>query len=251
MWEQYTVNVSVCALRTFATWLHDQGHLSHNPAARLKTVAKQDPPAPSALAPRAVDALLREVERTGSAARNLALVQVLLQTGMRIGECAALTWPDLTIGERSGGVTIRAGKGNKARWVPLNRSVRQALADYAAPLLAVEPTLKVVAAAWPRTGIAPLWRSRTGGPLGASAIRQMLDGVVQVCAARGSVPPTTSAHTLRHTFAKMYLHDHPGDLVGLAMLLGHSSVETTRIYGPLEAEELAERVERVRLNAYG
>ncbi len=48
-----------------------------------------------------------------------------------------------------------------------------------------------------------------------------------------------------------YLKDDPGDLVGLATLLGHSSLDTTRIYGQHSAEYLASRVDRLALNAYG
>ncbi len=59
-----------------------------------------------------------------------------------------------------------------------------------------------------------------------------------------------SAHTPRHTVAMFYLKDNPGDLVGLAMLLSHSSLDTTRIYGQHSAECLASRVDRVALNAY-
>ena len=69
--------------------------------------------------------------------------------------------------------------------------------------------------------------------------------------ARGLVPTATSAHTLRHTFARNYLAEHPGDLVGLAALLGHTSLETTRIYSQPTIEQLATRVEQLRQNAYG
>src|SRR5712692_10418768 len=45
---------------------------------------------------------------------------------------------DITIGERSGLLRVRAGKGNKARSVPLNSSAREAIATYAAPRLGME-----------------------------------------------------------------------------------------------------------------
>ncbi len=48
-----------------------------------------------------------------------------------------------------------------------------------------------------------------------------------------------------------YLKDNPGDLVGLATLLGHSSLDTTRLYAQHSAEHLASRVDRLALNAYG
>ncbi len=147
---------------------------------------------------------------------------------------------------------IHGGKGNKARTVPLNGSARQALAEYVAALLGVESMLKAVALAWPRrSGVStPLWRSQKGGRLSVPAVQRMIDHLVWDCAQRKLVPVITSAHTLRRTFAMTYLKDNPGDLFGLATLLGHGSLDTTRIYGQPTAEQLAARVDRLGLNAY-
>ena len=249
-----TVNTHVCALRSFATWLTATGHLATNPAVRFKLVGRQDPPAPQALRDTQVHALLRAAGRSRHPARDTAIIQMLLQTGMRIGECAALMWEDVRFSEKRGAVTIRAGKGNKARSVPLNGSVRQALAEYAAPILDVPLTMNAVAGKWPRPRPdvlpSPLWRSQKGGRLSVSAMGRMIDGLVRDCATRGLVPATMGAHTLRHTFATRYLATHPGDLVGVAALLGHSSLNTTRIYVQPTAEQLAERLEGLDLNAY-
>src|SRR5260370_33286329 len=83
------------------------------------------------------------------ALRNYAIVQMLLQTGIRLDECSRLTLEDIEFGERSGRVTIRQGKGNKARTVPLNASARQALAEYMATRFKCDPPVKAVALAWP------------------------------------------------------------------------------------------------------
>jgi site-specific recombinase XerD len=56
---------------------------------------------------------------------------------------------------------------------------------------------------------------------------------------------------LRHTFGLNYLHQNPGKLVQLANLLGHESLDTTAIYTQPSGEELAEDLERSRLNVYG
>ena len=249
-----TVNTHVCALRAFVSWLTTTGYLAVNPALRLKLIGRQGSPAPQALTDTQVNALLRAAARSRHAPRDVAILQVLLQTGMRIGECAALMWEDISFGEKRGTVMIRAGKGNKARCVPLNASARQALAEYAAPVVAVPPTLKAVATVWPVPHAgnipSPLWRSQKSGRLSVSAMGRMIDGLVRSCASRGLVPATAGAHTLRHTFATRYLATHPGDLVSIAALLGHSSLNTTRIYVQLTAEQLAERVESLDLNAY-
>ena len=94
-----------------------------------------------------INALLRQAQVSRDKERNYAIVQILLQTGIRLSECAALTFEDLTFGERSGLLLVRAGKGNKTRSVPLNASAREALAIYVAPRLGIEKSsLKAVAA---------------------------------------------------------------------------------------------------------
>ena len=97
----------------------------------------------------------------------------------------------------------------------------------------------------------PLWQSQKKGVLTTSAMRQMIDVLVRDASARGLVSAHTSAHTLRHTFARNYLAQYPGDVVGLATLLGHTSLDTTRIYSQPAIEQLSTRVEQLRQNAYG
>ncbi|HEY6410944.1 MAG TPA: tyrosine-type recombinase/integrase [Ktedonobacteraceae bacterium] len=63
-------------------------------------------------------------------------------------------------------------------------------------------------------------------------------------------PQTASAHTLRHTFAQNYLAQYPGDIIGLATLLGHSSLDTTRLYSQPTVSQLSTRVEQLKINAY-
>ncbi len=226
-------------------------HLAINPAARLKFLKQQAKPAPAALQPKEVNALLRAVQQTRYPARNTAICQMLIQTGLRIGECAALRWGDLAVGERNGTVLIRVGKGNQTRRVPLNLSIRQALANYVAPILQVESVLNAVAGGWAsQPPTQPLWQSERGSQLSVREISRMIQQVVQTCAARHTVPATTTPHSFRHTFATRYLIRHPGDLVGLAWLLGHSSIRTTQIYVQPTEEEMAERVSQIDLNTY-
>lgn len=59
-----------------------------------------------------------------------------------------------------------------------------------------------------------------------------------------------SPHSMRHTFATQYLDKHPGDLVGLASLLGHDSISTTAVYTKPTVESLAEKVEAIPINAF-
>jgi site-specific recombinase XerD len=250
-----TVNGHLSALRAWCAWLTEEHYLEVNPARRIKLVGRQGASKREGLSDTQANALLRQAQVSRDALRNYAIVQMLLQTGIRLDECSQLTLDDIEFGERSGRVTVRQGKGNKARTVPLNASARQALAEYLAPRLNCDPTVKAVAFAWPRrtsgSAAMPLWQSQKKGVLTTSAMRQMIGVLVRDASARGLVPTQTSAHTLRHTFARNYLAQYPGDVVGLATLLGHTSLDTTRIYSQPTFEQLSRRVEQLQQNAYG
>lgn len=197
-----TINLRVSALRAWCAWLMDQGYLPLDPAARVKLVSGAVGSKRDGLSSSQVNALLRQAQASRAPARNYAIVQVLVQTGIRLSECSGLTFGDITFGERSGLLLIRAGKGNKVRSVPLTTSAM------------------------------------------GQVIAELVEAVGEL------VPEETSAHHLRHTFACSYLAQYPGDLVGLATLLGHLSFDTTRLYSEPSVSQLASRVERLALNAY-
>jgi len=248
-----TINLRLSALRAWCAWLVDQGYLSLDPASRVKLIGGEVASKREGLESSQINALLRQAQNSRDSARNYAIVQVLLQTGIRLSECSGLTFSDITFGERRGLLLVRAGKGNKVRSVPLNASAREALATYVAPRLGIKkPSIKTVAAEWPKPGTSPafdpLFQSQKGGALTTSAMGQMIDDLVK--AAGELVPAAASAHTLRHTFARSYLVQYPGDVVGLATLLGHSSLDTTRLYSEPSVDQLATRVEQLNLNAY-
>jgi site-specific recombinase XerD len=126
-----TVNGHVSALRAWCAWLTEQRYLEVNPAKRIKLVGRQEASSREGLSDNQVNALLRQVQSSSrDTVRNYSVIQLLLQTGMRLDECSHLNLEDIEFGERSGRVTIRHGKGNKARTVPLNASARQALTEY-------------------------------------------------------------------------------------------------------------------------
>jgi integrase/recombinase XerD len=67
--------------------------------------------------------------------RNVAILALMAKAGLRVGEVVALELADIELNARSGWATVRMGKGNKTRRVPLNSDTRQALQAY----LAVRP----------------------------------------------------------------------------------------------------------------
>jgi site-specific recombinase XerC len=113
-----TVNLALAA----ATSLLDSRAL---PAPRVPRV-EIDPAPPRALSPEQLRAVERETDRLRSS-RDRAITELLLRTGLRIGELADLDAGDVRLTQRTGELVIRHGKGDRRRVVPLNRSARAAL----------------------------------------------------------------------------------------------------------------------------
>jgi site-specific recombinase XerD len=162
----------------------------------------------------------------------VALVQLMLQAGLRVGEVTALTHRDVQLHTRSGTVYVRDGKGRQARDIPLNATVRRAIRAYL-------DTLSDVSAH------TPVFLSKRGTSL---AVRSAQAIVAQLARHAGIQRIPVSAHTLRHTFAVHYLQRHPGKLRDLADLLGHASLDTTALYTRPSRDDVAADLERSPLN---
>ncbi len=222
-----TVNRKLVFLKRYAGWATKRGLLrsAAHAAAREVSAVPQGPRRPKGLSDLELRRFLTEVERRGGE-RDQALVYALLETGLRVSELVALQVDDLSLTLRSG-VVVPTGRGVERR-LPIGalgrrklRAWLQVRGEEAGPLFTGER-----------------------GPLTANAVQR----VVRRFCHFAKVP--VSPGTLRHTFASTYLAEHDGDLVALADLLGHESLETTRLY--LAGEEqaapgiLADGMTRVR-----
>ena len=217
-----TVNRALVTLRRFLGWLLDQGCVESNPAKPVKELVKV------ALAPKGLDRgtvrrLLREIELRKDV-RAGAIFSLFLYTGCRVSDLVGLELDDLVIGERSGSVIFRNGKGGKQRTVPLPLPARRALAAYL-------------------EGRPPVGSDRVfvgeRGPLTEKGVRSLCEKYSAFIGVK------LHPHLLRHTMAHKYLEDTGNDLVGLAQILGHSNLNTTRRYVERTEGQLGEAVERL------
>lgn len=221
-----TVNQRLVALSRLFSWAVSTGQIRTNPAMDVKYI-----PLP-ALKPRGVSdkslrKLLRIVHRSGHI-RNTAMLELLAGTGLRVSELLQLQVGDIQVGERSGRLTVRRGKQGNFRQVPLTKEVRHALCAY----LETHANQKQ-----PDT---PLWL----GTRGALTHRSSVLRILQKYALQAGVPDVYP-HSLRHSFAIRYLKHNPGDLRGLAAILGHTSLDTVMIYTEPSIDDLAERMEKM------
>ena len=154
--------------------------------------------------------------------RNLAMLLLMLDTGIRVSELVGIGLDDVNLPE--GYIRITKGKGSKERDVPIGSLVQKSLWKYinnSRPL----PICQQV------TG---LFLSDRGLPLTKSGVQQMLRRYGRRAGINGT---RCSPHTFRHTFAKNYLLNG-GDIFSLQKILGHSSLASVRLYLNLFAADV-------------
>lgn len=213
------------AVRVFTAWLARTGRIAQDPGALLGA-PKAHRPLPAALDREEVRLFLdAAAERVGTdgprGLRDLAILELLYATGVRVGELCGLDVDDL---DRERRVVRVMGKGRKERTVPFGRPAEDALDQW---LRRGRQALVT-----PRSGPALFLGSR-GGRIDQRAVRTL------VHARLAEVPgaPDLGPHGLRHT-AATHLLDGGADLRSVQELLGHASLATTQIYTHVSAERL-------------
>lgn len=224
-----TVNARLVALSRYFKWAAARGHARGDPTAEI-TSLRPETRRPKALGDVYVRRLLRHVHQSGNK-RDIALVELLMGSGLRVSEALALRLADLKLNGRSGEIVVRRGKGGVYRRVPLTSPVRQALKAY----LETQPDLKSDELLW--VGERGPLRDRTG----------IFNLLKKYARQAGLDPGLISPHVLRHTFARRYLAANLDDLRGLAAILGHANLNTVMIYTEPTTAELAARMEKAEL----
>jgi integrase/recombinase XerC len=231
-----TVNRKLAALSTFFGWAIEVRLVTTDPTSNINGV-EQQAVAPKALTEAAMNRILRRAKESGNL-RDHALLELLAATGLRASEAAGLMVGDLTLGERSGWVTVRMGKGRRRRKVPVHLRARKALNTYLEQEQLNEPSARAAHAA------DPLFRSRAGEPLTCYALWYTVKKYARLAEVEGVTP-----HTFRHTVATRLVRDPETDLVTAATFLGHSRLDTTARYSQPSEEDLTYAAERMRRHA--
>ncbi|WP_336491143.1 tyrosine-type recombinase/integrase [Methylobacterium nigriterrae] len=195
---------AVAVVKSLLSFAAQTGYLPVNVGAAVKV-----PPVKNTLAERILDEadLVRALALEPNP-RNRALLTLLYGAGLRVSEACGLRWRDLVAREAAGQVAVY-GKGGKTRVVLLSARTWTLLDG-------------LRGAAGPD---APVFRSRKGGPLDASAVHR----VVKAAASRAGLAPAVSAHWLRHAHASHAL-DRGAPVHLVQATLGHASVATTGRY---------------------
>lgn len=231
-----TLNRKTASARAFTAWAQKRGHLSEDPAVRLKA-GPRGSHLPDVLQTSHVQGLteaasqmrqayarIKDQDPTGwaVAVRDEAILELLYATGVRVSELAGL---DLNSVDTQRQMLRVLGKGRRERMVPFGAPAQQALhrwTDQARPLLADQ-----------RSGEA-LFLGQRGARIDVRVVRRVVDTALEALGTTSARGP----HALRHT-AATHLLDGGADLRAVQELLGHASLATTQIYTHVSAERLA------------
>lgn len=221
-----SVSRMLASVRAFHKFTTREQSLAHDPAARV-TPPKAAQRLPKAITLAEVEALIAAAGSPEGAIglRDVALVELLYGTGLRISEAVALDVDDLP--EEETGALVVTGKGNKQRAVPLGGMARSALSAY---LVRARPEFAA------RGSFSPALFLNTRG---SRMTRQSAYAVIQRAAERADIATKISPHTLRHSCATHML-DGGADVRVVQELLGHASVTTTQIYTHVSTQRIRE-----------
>ncbi len=211
------------SIRQLYRFAHDEGWRDDNPALRLKGPGKAAS-LPKTLSQDEVVRLLdaaRIYGRTPSERlRNIALMEILYATGLRVTELVSL--PQAAVRGDPRMILVR-GKGNKERMVPLSPPARTAIADWLQILDQEAEILQKSGKAVPR-------QLFPGRGAEGHLTRQNFFAMIKAIALRAGIDPArVTPHVLRHAFAT-HLLQGGADLRVIQTLLGHADVATTEIY---------------------
>ena len=206
--------------KTFFRFLKINEYVADDPAALLEH-PKFDMKPPRILSKMEYRAL-RDAARDD--VRISAIIELLLQTGIRIGELAKLKLSDVKFGEngKGGDLHVPAGESYPERNVPLNKASEAALKKY----LDIRPNAKEDT----------LFITKTGRPLLVRNIRTAIDRYFRLAGIKDA-----KVNDLRHTFVAHHLMSGTS-LVLVSKLAGHKRLATTEKYLNLIQSSLDEPV---------
>lgn len=218
-----SVNRKLASISKFCKWCVKQKLLSTNPTEQVKGLRKPN------LSPKSLDnsklhKFLRMVYKFNNK-RDIAICELLANTGIRVGELCALTLTDVKISERKGEILVRYGKGRSSRTVPLNKNARNTITEYLAER--------------PKPIDDHLFIGQRKNGLTESAVWRIISKYAKISGI------SLSPHTLRHTFGRRLVKEPGVDIVTVQAAMGHRNLNTTAIYTQPSQEDVEKAIDKL------
>ncbi|MDM8528550.1 tyrosine-type recombinase/integrase [Anaerolineales bacterium HSG24] len=230
-----TIARKVAAVKSFFHFLVAEKEIDHDPTKELDS-PKVEKRLPKALTPREVDLLLQAPSNdanTPKSQRDLALLEMLYGSGMRVTELVSLNTNDLKLGRDKGQIRVKGKKKNAlSREIPLNGPVLDAMRYY------VEHGRQQLVQS---SAEMALFVNNRGHRLTRQGLWLIIKQYVIAVGISAHVTP----HTLRHSFAAHKLSQGKS-LQDIQQLLGHANISTTQMYTQNEPDDNKEMDSKLR-----
>ena len=206
----------ISSAKGFFNYLKKSGLVINSPFELINS-PKSPSHLPNVLSPEEVSQLLNFKPRNTQEKRDLAIIELIYSSGLRVSETINVNLGDF---EDNKNFLRVLGKGSKTRLVPVGRYAQNAINDWMIERekLATEDD--------------SLFVNLRGKRITTRSVQERLKNI----AIMQGLPPV-NPHMLRHSFAT-HLLESSGDLRSIQELLGHSSLSTTQIYTRLDYQHL-------------
>jgi len=216
-----TVARKLAAVKGFFKFLEGQQFVTRNPTSFIQSPRLWQR-LPQTLSSEEVTRLLDSVTPEGLGPRDLAILELLYGTGLRVSELVSLDLGHLNL---DASFLRCLGKGGRERVVPLGRKAHAAVSRY---LKTLRPALVKR-----RNEAAAVFVNRSGTRLTRQRVWQIMRRYAKISRIKKIIGP----HTLRHSFAT-HLLERGADLRTVQELLGHANIATTQRYTHLDRARL-------------
>lgn len=229
--KETTIKRRIACMKLLFKWLQQEAAIPTNPFDTLNEKIRLPKRLPRALDVGDLSLLRKAISIQGSESHfdqacASTAIRLLLESGIRVGELAAIKLDDLSLSDRA--IRIR-GKGNRQRLAYLtSATLHKAITQYLQLRLVVS------------TDATHLFVTEEGAPLTPAALRTSLRKMSTSVGVSKRVTP----HMLRHTCASQWLEGGL-DIRYVQKLLGHQSISTTEIYTHVSDKQLRLALNRV------
>jgi len=167
---------------------------------------------------QSLNTIEKKTQKYKSMVRDIAVIELLFATGMRVSELCQLKISDVDLEQNSLKIF---GKGNKERVIQIcQRETIRALQSY------------INLFSHPLQPNQPFFINRLGSSLSTQSVRIMVKNLIK----QSNINKHITPHTFRHSFATLLLEEDV-DIKYIQTLLGHSSITTTQIYTHVSTEK--------------
>lgn len=209
----------LASLRSFFHYLIKQDLLEDDPTVGVKT-PKVGKSLPKTLDIDQVQSVLNMPQKDPLAVRDLAIMELLYSSGLRISELINSNLHDLDLNE---GLIRVTGKGNKDRIVPVGQVAMTQIKHWLN-----------IRNLWNKNEDQALFIGQSGSRLTARAVQKRIkDWAIKL-----GLDTNLHPHKFRHSVAS-HLLESSGDLRAVQEFLGHANLATTQIYTQLDFQHLA------------